>query len=282
MGMSESPTTAGYPHPSWAGVSRLLSLVGRSECPPRPTDGLLNVWHDASGTDLPFAEWCDPKARRLADVLSKPTPSREVDMAVVEFAQARAGADHTAEAVAADLVALLHLVDGEVTIAPFDPVGLVARALAAWASEQVAVVSTSSCIDPVTGLVIGSFLRARLRELHAQCDALAISPPMTFGSLVVRLEIGAVDAPDRMNARVTLARVLALVFDAGETVAVLGPTRYVAVMPAYALDRAKGDIELALAQRPELAGVAVTLERLAFGDDADATWRSLAGTRVGA
>lgn len=282
MGMSESPTTAGYPHPSWAGVSRLLSLVGRSECPPRPADGLLTAWHDASGTELPFAEWCDPTARRLSDVLSTPTPSREVDMAVVEFAQARAGADHTAEAVAADLVSLLHLVDGDELAAAFDPVGLVARALAAWAAEQVAVVSTASCVDPVTGLVIGSFLQARLRELHAQCDALAISPPMTFGSLVVQLDLSSVDAPDRMSARVTLGRVLALVFDAGETVAVLAPTRYVAVMPAYALGRAEGDVQTALAQRPELFDVPVTIERLAFGDDADATWRSLAGTRVGA
>jgi hypothetical protein len=288
MGMSESPTTAGYPHPSWAGVSRLLSLVGRSECPPRPADGLLPAWHDASGTDLEFAEWCDPTARRLAEVLSTPTPSREVDVAVVEFAQARAGADHTAEAVAADLVALLHLVAGDPadtgarSTGCFDPVGLVARALAAWAAEQVAAVSTASCVDPVTGLVIGSFLQARLRELHAQCDALAISPPMTFGSLVVQLDLSTVDAPDRMNARVTLGRVLALVFDAGETVAVLGPTRFVAVMPAYALDRAEGDVQLALAQRPELADVAVAIDRLAFGDDADATWRSLAGTRVDA
>jgi hypothetical protein len=282
MGMSESPTTAGYPHPSWAGVSRLLSLVGRSECPPRPADGLLAAWHDASGTELSFAEWCDPTARRLADVLSTATPSREVDMAVVEFAQARAGADHTAEAVAADLVALLHLVDHAEPTAYFDPIGLVARALAAWAAEQVAVVSTASCIDPVTGLVIGSFLQARLRELHAQCDALAISPPMTFGSLVVQLDLSAVAVPERMSARVTLGGVLALVFDAGETVAVLGPTRLVAVMPAYALDRAEGDVQIALAQRPELADVPVTIERLAFGDDADATWRSLAGTRVDA
>src|SRR5262249_37761995 len=56
-GMSESPTTAGFPPPGWAGVSRLLSLVGRSECPPRPADELLAAWHEASGTTLAFAEW---------------------------------------------------------------------------------------------------------------------------------------------------------------------------------------------------------------------------------
>jgi hypothetical protein len=187
--------------------------------------------------------------------------------------------------VAADLAALLRLV-GDTTndrvSSPLDPVGLVARALAAWAAEQVAVVSTASCVDPVTGLVNGGFLRARLRELHAQCDALAIAASMAFGSLVLRLDLGAVPAPDRMSARFGVGRTLLRVFRTGETVAALGSSRFVAVMPAYALDRAEGDVQLALAQLPELAGISMTIDRRPFGDDANGTWCSLAGTRVGA
>jgi hypothetical protein len=281
--MSESPTSAGFPHPGWAGVSRLLSLVGRSECPPRPADELLATWHEASGTTLPFPEWCDPTARRLAAALCEPQGPRRIDAAVVAFAQARAGADHTSEAVAADLAALLRLVDTSMSrVSPLDPVGLVARALAVWATEQVAVVSTASCVDPVTGLVNGGFLRARLRELHAQCDALAIAPPMAFGSLVLRLDLGAVPAPDRMSARFGVGRTLLRVFRAGETVAVLSASRFVAVMPAYALDRAEGDVQLALSQLIELADAPVTIDRRPFGDDANGTWSSLSGTRVGA
>jgi hypothetical protein len=201
----------------------------------------------------------------------------------VAFAQARAGADHSAEAVAADLAALLQLVDAKRNPgSPLDPVGLVVRALAAWAAEQVAVVSTASCVDPVTGLVNGGFLRARLRELHAQCDALAIAASMAFGSLVLRLDLGAVPAPDRMSARFGVGRTLLRVFRTGETVAVLSTSRFVAVMPAYALDRAEGDLEIALGQQIELAATPVSIDRRPFGDDANGTWSSLSGTRVGA
>lgn len=269
-------------------MSRLVSLVSRSECPPRPADELLAEWHEASGTSLPFPEWCDPTARSLAATVSEFRGPRMVDAAVVAFAQARAGADHTAEEVAADLTALVRLVgtraadDVPAPERELDPVALVARALAAWAAEQVAVVSTASCIDPVTGLVNGGFLLARLRELHAQCDALAIAPPMTFGSLIVQLDLGGVPISDRMSARMAAGRALRHVFRAGETVASLSSTRLVAVMPAYALDRAQGDLQLALAPRPELAGVAVTIERRAFGDTVEGTWSSLAGTPVGA
>ena len=280
--MNEPSTRTGLPPHGWTGMSRLVSLVSRSECPPRPADELLEEWYEASGTQLPFAEWCDPTARSLASTLSELRGPRMVDAAVVAFAQARAGADHSAEEVAADLTALVRLVSTRSADDVLDPVALVARALAAWAAEQVAVVSTASCIDPVTGLVNGGFLRARLRELHAQCDALAIAPPMTFGSLVVRLELGDVPIPDRMSARVAAGRALRLVFRAGETVAALSASRLVAVMPAYALDRAQGDLQLALAQRPELIGVAVHIDRRPFGEGIDGTWSSLAGTPVGA
>jgi hypothetical protein len=263
-------------------MSRLVSLVSRSECPPRPADELLAAWHVASGTSLPFPEWCDPTARTLAATLSEKRGPRMVDAAIVAFAQARAGADHPAEEVAADLTALVRIVSSRSADGTLDPVALVARALTAWAAEQVAVVSTTSCIDPVSGLVNGGFLRARLRELHAQCDSLAITPPMAFGSLIVRLELGGVPVPDRMGARVATGRALRLVFRAGETVAALTQSRLVAVMPAYALDRAQGDLQLALAERPELTGVGVVIDRCAFGNDVEDTWSSLAGTPVGA
>lgn len=264
---------------------RLRSLIGRSSCPPRPTGGLLSRWHQASGTPLSFNEWCDPSAQNLAEVLrSAAVPRREVDAAVVAFAEARSGADHTAEAVATDLVALVDVLEGSEDAQhdqSHDAVDLVARALTAWAREQVEVVSAGSCTDPVTGLVTGGFLRARLRELHAQCEALAIAPPMTFGSLVVQLMLGDVPAPERIEMRLAVARALLDVFRAGETVAVLGASRFVAVMPAYALEIAEDDLRGALVENDQLEAP-VSIQRRPFEGNPEASWRSLVGIGSGA
>ena len=176
-GVKETRAPA-YPHPGVDGDSRLLSLVDRSEPPPvgrRTPQPLARRVRDR----LPFDEWCDPATGDLAAVFDRESDVRDVDDAVVAFAQARAGASHPVEAVTADLVALVRLgwptglgTWGEL----LDPVGLVARALGAWAAEHIAAVLGTDCIDAVTGLVSGGYVRERLRELHDQCDALAISP----------------------------------------------------------------------------------------------------------
>lgn len=323
--MSEPFAPVGAPHPGTAGLSRLRSLIGRVECPPCPADELLSSWHRASGTYLPFEEWCDPAARALAKALQSSRGPLATEAAVVHFAQSRAGAEHSAEAVAADLIALLQLLHSQVPAEPEPAPGddcvpddrgaspspsrqltwsgrqrqrqractavpqerpedevirLVARALTAWAGEQVAVVSAAACTDPVTGLVTGGFLRARLRELHAQCDALAIAPRVTFGALVVQLNLAHVAVPERMGVRVRVSRALTSVFSAGETVAALGDTRFVVIMPAYALGRAESDLREAMGEAgSELKQVRTQCAR--FEGNAELTWRSLAGTGVG-
>lgn len=300
--MSKPFAPVDAPYPGMTGLSRLRSLIGRPACPPRSADGHLLRWHEASGSPLSFREWCDPAVEQLAGEATARHP--DLDGAVVDFAQARAGADHPAESVAADIVALLERVDpvsqpGESGPEPTalasetqdghetcrETVSLVARALTAWASAQVEVVSAGACTDPVTGLVTGGFLRARLRELHAQCDALAIAPQVTFGALVVQLDGSRGPLTDRMAARVAVSRLLKALLTAGETVAAIGTCRFVAVMPAYALGRAESDVTEALTRRGELGGelgIPVRIGREAFGAHAEATWRSLAGIRSGA
>jgi GGDEF domain-containing protein len=306
-GMSKPFAPVDAPYPGMTGLARLRSLIGRPACPPRSADEHLSRWYEVSGSSLTFGEWCDPAVEELA--LAAAVHGRSnLDGAVVEFAQARAGADHPAESIAADIVALMEVVDtwsssggsdGDVPLpdAAGHPVmdgdspehyrqavSLVARALTAWASAQVEVVSVGACTDPVTGLVTGGFLRARLRELHAQCEALAIAPQVTFGSLVVQLVGPAGPLTERMAVRVAISRMLRAVLTAGETVATIGDSRFVAVMPAYALAGAESDLTEALMSRGELGGelgIPVRLRREAFADHAEATWRSLAGIRSG-
>jgi hypothetical protein len=283
--MKETLRPSASPQSTADGSARLLGLVDRSGPPPRPLGGLITDWYVASGASLPFAEWADPATGRLADVFASDADLDVVERAVVAFAEARAGADHTAEAVAADLVALVQLAwpsAGHEWSDWVDPVGLVARALGAWAIERDGILRTGGqTVDPVTGLVGDQYLRPRLRELHDQCRGLAISPAATFGAVVVQLELSAVAAPERIGVRVAAGRILAHRFHTGETVAVLGSDRIVAVMPAYGIDRALGAVQADLAGLAALDGVGLTIGRAAFADDADATFRSLAGTSVG-
>jgi hypothetical protein len=207
-----------------------------------------------------------------------------VEDAVVAFAEARAGASHPVEAVTSDLVALVRAgwPTGRGTWGEaLDPVGLMARALGAWAAEHAAATSCRDCLDAATGLAGSGYVRQRVRELHDQCRSLAISPPVTFGALVVQLELGALRATERMEVRTAAGRVLTARFHAGETVAALSPSRMVVVMPAYGLDRDVAAVTADLAALAALDGVDVTVGRVRFGDDADATVRSLAETSVG-
>jgi hypothetical protein len=268
-------------------VSRLLELVARPGPPPRPGGGLLIAWHAESGTALGFREWCDPAATRLAAAFADEADLAVIEQATVAFAQARAGSDHSAAEVAADLVALVRLAwpsGGHDWTGSVDPVGLLARALGAWASERVAVVCSIDCTDPVTGLVTAQFLERRLHELHAQCEALAISPPVAFGSIVVQLGLGAAAASERVGIRIAAGRILTERFQAGETVAALRSSRtssrLAAVMPAYGISRAMADVRTDFSDLPCEGGVEVAIGRLAFGSDAGATFAALTGSVV--
>ena len=257
---------------------RLLALVDRSAPPHRPVGELLRRWYATSGSDLVFDEWADPATERLAGAFGRGAGLAAVEQAVVAFAEARGGAGHDVDAVRADLVALVRLAwpSGRGTWADaVDPVGLLALALSAWAAEAAAASSCAGCVDVATGLVTADFLRERVRELHAQCRAMAIAPQVTFAALVVQLSPRSSAAIDRMGLRVAVGRLLARRFDRGETVATVGDARFVVVMPAYGVDRAATDMAGELGAFDD---VDIALSRRAFGADAATTFRSLAGT----
>jgi hypothetical protein len=281
--MQESPTPHDPATSGADGVVRLLTLVDRSAPPHRSVGGLIHRWYAASGTALLFDEWADPAARHLAAVFDRDAATETVEQAIVAFAQARAGAGHEVDAVTADLVALVRVAWpsgrgswGEV----IDPVGLLARALGAWAVERTAADACGGCVDPVSGLATGQYLKERVRELHDQCRALAISPPVTFGAIVVQLHLAAASSTERIAARVQVGRVLSGRFRAGETLAAPGPTRQVAVMPAYGIDRAIGDVKSDLDALELGDEIGLTVIRVPFSATAGATYASLAGTSV--
>jgi hypothetical protein len=283
--MTETPAGSTAPTSDVDATGRLLAVVNRWVPPHQRVAGdVLTRWYVSAASALPFDEWADPATCRLAEAFVAGADLVAVEEAVVAFAQARAGSEHPAEALVGDLVALVRLAwpsSGHEWNDWIDPAGVMARALTAWASERDARSACGDCRDAATGLVTGHFLRARVRELHAQCSALAISAPSAFGAVVVDLELSAVAVPERVGVRFAAGRILTSRFRAGETVAALGSSRLVAVMPAYGIERAIGDVAADLAGLSSPDRVGVTVRRQAFAGDADATFSSLAGTSVG-
>ena len=272
-------------HQGRDGAARLLSALADRSGPPHRTVGeLINRWYAASCSSLRFDEWADPAAGDLARAFEGASDVRDVEEAVVAFAQARAGAGHPVDAVTVDLVALVRLAwpSGRGTWGEaVDPIGLTARAIGAWAEEHAASTSCADCVDAVTGLASPGYVRERVRELHDQCRALAISPAVTFGAVVVQLAFGALLSTERMRARVVAARLLTERFRGGETVAALGPSRLAVVMPAYGIDRAVEEVTADLAGLAASGGVDVAIRRQAFAADAASTFGRLAGTPPG-
>jgi hypothetical protein len=245
---------------------------------------LLFRWYAASGTDLLFDEWADPATDALAAAFDRDADLAAIEDAVVAFAQARAGADHGPEAVSADIIALVRLAwpTGRGTWGEaIDPVGLLARALGAWAVEHAATSRCGDCVDAATGLVTASYLRERVRELHDQCRACELSPAISFGAVIVQLDTHALSVTARMGVRVTVGRRLSERFQSGETVATLGPNRMAVVMPTYGLERAAYQLTADLAEVTALDGVSLAVRRVPFADTPAATYRSMAGTQAG-
>ena len=133
----------------------------------------------------------------------------------------------------------------------------------------------------VTGLASAGYVRERVRELHDQCRGLAISPPVTFGAVVVQLAFGLLVATERITVRVAVCRRLADRFRSGETVGVVGPSRLVVLMPAYGIEHAIEHVRSDLADLAAIDEVEVVVSRVSFSEDHATTFRSLAGASVG-
>ena len=230
----------------------------------------------ASGWRFP-ADWDIPEVNAVcAAVLTARRTGRQADAepAISALAGARASSGTGLAETLRDLAAL-HAVlqcgsDG--FVAPdvdAMPARLVRLAALGWADVAQETLSHAQLVDSLTGLPTLAYLRARLAELY-RADA------SNYRVVTVRLNFSEVATWCRLTGMVVAADALRAVFDAGETLATLGPSAVAALVPAggglaadaVALrralaDRLESDRQLADAGTPHIEVTALPSTHLA-------------------
>lgn len=103
------------------------------------------------------------------------------------------------------------------------PASLVRRFAESYVESQPSGVLYTESVDPLTGLLPGEYLRARLGEVYREATAAATEARSRHGLLGVRfgaLPIGW----ENVTRRLAVGRILRTAFDRGETIAEIAPT----------------------------------------------------------
>jgi hypothetical protein len=121
------------------------------------------------------------------------------------------------------------------------PPGMVRALTEAWAETSVAAASRmATCEDPLSGLATSAYLRTRLAEAYREAEVGGRNVADDFILLVVDLSAGLepvqLDAPlaggwDAMLLRLKLGDRMRVVFPGGETLAAVGATTVVGLLP---------------------------------------------------
>lgn len=109
------------------------------------------------------------------------------------------------------------------------PLRLVRAVAEGWVDTGLIGLGQDTCEDPLTGLVTLSYLRSRLAELYRAAEAIGAS--VTGSHALVMVDLTGGSPPWRRLARAMVAaHDLRRVFDAGETLALVGTGRAAALV----------------------------------------------------
>ncbi|TNC20847.1 GGDEF domain-containing protein [Amycolatopsis alkalitolerans] len=188
----------------------------------------------ASGWRFP-SDWALPEVDAVCAAAIR-GGATEVPLAGLARARAAAGAG-LAE-VLTDLAAL-HAVlsdpDAEDGFVSPDVDALPSRMLRvtalAWADVAMDQLAHLEVVDPLTGLPTAAYLRTRLDEIYREAAAGERAVGEDYTLLVVGLDLSTVAGWHRATGMILLAEALRAVLDGGETIASLGPSTLVAVLP---------------------------------------------------
>ncbi|MTD54986.1 GGDEF domain-containing protein [Amycolatopsis pithecellobii] len=101
----------------------------------------------------------------------------------------------------------------------------------AWADVAMDQLAHLEVVDSLTGLPTAAYLRTRLREIYRQAQLAGRSVSEDHTLLVVNLDLSTLAGWQRVTGTILFGEALRAVLDGGETVASLGPSTLVAVLP---------------------------------------------------
>lgn len=196
----------------------------------------------ASGWRFP-SDWGLPEVDAVCAAVIKDgrvATAEVAETALAGLGRARAAAGAGLAETLADLAALHAVladpdaVDG--FIAPdvdATPPRLLRVTALAWADVATDQLVHAEVTEPLTGLPTAAYLRTRLSEVYRQ--ARRDERPAAEGHtlLVVAMDFSSVAGWPRLTGMILVADTLRAVFDAGESVASLGPSAACALVPKY-------------------------------------------------
>ncbi|WP_308258219.1 GGDEF domain-containing protein [Saccharothrix obliqua] len=127
------------------------------------------------------------------------------------------------------------------------PASMLRATALGWGDVVCRQIADSGADDPLTGLATGAYLRTRLREVYAEARATGRREHVL---VLVALDLDRVVGWSRVVAMTLLADALREVFDAGQTIAVVGPAlAAVLVRRDEALHRSMANLRVLAADR---------------------------------
>jgi GGDEF domain-containing protein len=197
------------------------------------------------------SEWPDPTVDAVCEVVTARHGDREardraVERALARWAGARAGAGVGLAETLTDLAALNTAVSGAAGTGAADPAGVgrgpdgvrLLRAVSlAWTDVACGDLAETAAVDPLSGLASVRYLRTRLAEVYRAARAHGREAGADRALVVLALDV----RDWRRVAPLTIAGEAAgVVFDAGESIAVVGRGTVVVLAPCAGLTERAG------------------------------------------
>lgn len=183
------------------------------------------------------SEWPDPAVDEVCDAILDGRTGPALERALTRWAGARATAGIGLDETLSDLAALHTAVSGalgelgprrRLALPGADGSRLVRVVSLGWTDVACGDLSETAAVDPLSGLASSRYLLTRLAEVHRAARAGGTRVPETHALVAVSLPVA---GWSRVAPLAVAGDAASVVFDAGETIAVVGRSTVVVLAP---------------------------------------------------